>query len=135
MKKLAIIFCAAAILSGALRAVVFAEEETIPQDTMDTRLMTMEKTPINKFFRGFVNTLTFLVELPASICDVTKRKGAVSGCTLGVADGIATSFVRLGTGLFDLVTFLIPPYNKPLLKPEYAIDSASDKMSSTAVDW
>jgi putative exosortase-associated protein (TIGR04073 family) len=126
MKKLATVLCAVFMLTNILAADSFA---------MDTRLMTLAKTPVNKLIRGLVNSLTFLVEIPASIFDVTKRKGGLAGATLGVADGFFTSFMRLGTGLFDLVTFPIPPYDKPLLKPEYAIDSAVDKMSSDSVDW
>jgi putative exosortase-associated protein (TIGR04073 family) len=102
---------------------------------MDTRLTTLGNTPVNKLIRGLVNCLTFPLELPASICDVTKRKGLLSGCTLGVADGFFTSLLRLGTGVIDTVTFPIPPYDKPLLKPEYAIDSAADKMGTPNVDW
>ncbi len=126
MKKLAMGLCAIFMLTNILAVDSFA---------MDTRLMTLAKTPVNKLMRGLVNSLTCLLELPASICDVTKRKGGLAGATLGVADGFFTSFMRLGTGLFDTVTFLIPPYDKPLLKPEYAIDSAVDKMSSDTSDW
>jgi putative exosortase-associated protein (TIGR04073 family) len=125
MKKLVPVLCAVFMLTNILAADSFA---------MDTRLMTLAKTPVNKLIRGLVNSLTFLVEIPASICDVTKRKGGLAGATLGVADGFFTSFMRLGTGLFDVVTCPIPPYDKPLLKPEYAIDSAVDKMGDS-VDW
>ena len=126
MKKSILILCAVLMLGNILAVNSFA---------MDTRLMTVAKTPVNKLMRGLVNCLTFLVELPASICDVTKRKGPLLGSTLGLADGIATSFARLGTGLFDVITFPIPPYDKPLLKPEYAIDSAVDKMGSDVEEW
>jgi putative exosortase-associated protein (TIGR04073 family) len=122
MKKVALILCFLFIAAN-----VRAED-------MDTRLTTLEKTPVNKLIRGVVNCLTFIVELPASVCDVSKRKGVLAGSTLGVADGIFTSFLRLGTGVFDTVTCLIPPYDKPILKPEYAIDSAVDKMGPYA-DW
>ncbi|MFA5156978.1 MAG: exosortase system-associated protein, TIGR04073 family [Candidatus Omnitrophota bacterium] len=134
MKKLVVILCAAAMLACALTAGVFADD-TIPANNLDTRTMTVERTPINKLVRGVVNCLTFFVEFPASICDVGKRKGLLAGCTLGVADGLVTSVARLGTGLFDTVTFVIPPYDKPLLKPEYAIDSAVDKMGTPTVKW
>ncbi len=114
MKRLILVLCAALMLANILAVDSFA---------MDTRLMTLGKTPVNKLIRGLVNCFTFLVELPASICDVSTRKGALSGCTLGVADGIFTSFMRLGTGLFDTVTFLIPPYDKPLLKLERLLET------------
>lgn len=94
----------------------------------DTRTMTLEETPVNKLLRGGANTLTFIAELPACIWDTIKNKGVVRGCTLGLAEGIFTSFARLGTGLYDVVTCLIPPYDKPLLEPEYAIESFKNKV-------
>jgi putative exosortase-associated protein (TIGR04073 family) len=126
MKRMILILCIIFMLANILAVDSFA---------MDTRLMTLAKTPVNKLMRGLVNCLTCLVELPAAICDITKRKGPLLGSTLGVVDGIFTSFMRLGTGAFDAVTFVIPPYDKPLLKPEYAIDSAVDKMGPVVADW
>lgn len=131
MKKLVLVFCAVLLLAN----IAFADDQADVSAPMDTRLMTLENTPVNKLFRGLANCLTFIVELPASICDITKRKGPMKGATLGVVDGIFTSFMRLGTGAFDTVTFLIPPYNKPILKPEYALDSASDKIGAANTDW
>lgn len=95
---------------------------------LNTYGMTLARTPVNKLIRGAINCLTCLLELPASIWDVSRNKGVVSGCTLGLADGVFTSFVRLATGALDAATFIIPPYDKPLLKPEYALQSFKDKM-------
>jgi putative exosortase-associated protein (TIGR04073 family) len=125
MRAAILILCAVMILVNILAGDVFA---------MDSRATTVAKTPLNKLLRGLVNCLTFLVEIPASICDVSRTKGTWAGCTLGVADGLFTSLLRLGTGVFDTATFLIPPYDKPLLKPEYAVESAIDKMGPSA-DW
>jgi putative exosortase-associated protein (TIGR04073 family) len=95
---------------------------------MDTHGITIQKTPFNKLLRGTLNVLTCIVELPASIWDTTRNKGLFEGCTKGVIDGVVTSVARLGTGVFDIVSFAFPPYDKPILTPEYAIDSAKDKM-------
>ena len=120
MKRLILILLAVAMLAN-----IYTSSWAIP---WDTRTMTLTETPVNKLLRGGANSLTFIAELPASIWDTIKNKGILRGCTLGLAEGIFTSFARLGTGLFDLVTFLIPPYDKPLLAPEYAIESFKDKV-------
>ncbi|MBI4982068.1 MAG: exosortase system-associated protein, TIGR04073 family [Candidatus Omnitrophica bacterium] len=97
--------------------------------SIDTDDVSIQKTPLNKLVRGSVNSATFLLEIPASIWDVTAKTNFLKGYTVGFFDGLLTSVMRLGTGVFDIVTFIIPPYNKPLLEPEYAFDSAIKKMS------
>lgn len=113
------------ILAVAITAHIYSLSWAV---SWDTRTMSLEETPVNKFLRGGVNSLTFIAELPASIWDTIKNKGIAQGCTLGLAEGIVTSLARLGTGLFDVITFVIPPYDKPILTPEYAIQSFKDKV-------
>jgi len=93
----------------------------------DADNMGFERTPLNKLGRGIINTLTCLVEIPAQAYEVSEEKDPLVGCTLGVAEGFFTALCRGMTGLFDVVTFIIPPYNKPLMKPEYAVESAIEK--------
>jgi putative exosortase-associated protein (TIGR04073 family) len=100
-----------------------------PQSGLDTRDVPLAKTPFNKLTRGAVNTATFLCEVPASIWYVSENRNPLAGWTIGAVEGAGIAAMRLGSGLFDLVTFAFPPYNKPLMKPEYAFESAIDKMS------
>ena len=93
---------------------------------IDTSDMRYEKSPLNKLGRGVINTVTCLAETPAGIYRVSKDKGEVVGLTLGFVEGLFTSVLRGASGIFDMVTFVIPPYNKPLMKPEYALDSFSE---------
>jgi len=87
------------------------------------------KTPIDKLGRGVINTATAWMEIPAEVVKVSSEHGPFVGYTLGVADGIFTTLLRGATGIFDAVTFLIPPYGKPLMQPEYAIKSLEDKFN------
>ncbi len=48
-----------------------------------------------------------------------KEENEFVGGTLGFAKGIFIGVLRFGTGVFDMVTFIIPPYNHPLMEPEY----------------
>lgn len=90
---------------------------------IDTSDMRYEKSPLNKLGRGVINTVTCLAETPAGIYRVSKDKGEVVGVTLGFVEGLVTSFLRGASGIFDMVTFIIPPYDRPLMQPEYALDS------------
>lgn len=107
---------------------VFAEEgETASSAVIDADNMNYENTPINKFGRGVANTATCWAEIPAEVAKVSKEKDPFLGCTLGFAQGIFTTLVRGATGLFDVVTFIIPPYNEPVMQPEYAVENADGK--------
>ena len=107
------------------RATAAGEEDA--GSLIDTADMRYEKSPLNKLGRGIINTLTCWAEIPAEAYKVSEDKDPLTGCTLGVAEGFFTAMLRGLTGIFDTVTFIIPPYNKPLMKPEYALTSAFEK--------
>lgn len=123
------------IVSLLLVANVYAQESKAKQPEgqqyakhhIDTNNMSYERTPLNKFGRGLVNILTCMLEVPAEAYSVSQEKDPFVGCTLGVAEGFITAFLRALSGAFDVATFFIPPYNKPLMKPEYAFGSAREK--------
>jgi putative exosortase-associated protein (TIGR04073 family) len=85
--------------------------------------MRYDKSPINKLGRGLLNTVTFFNEVPAGFFTVSAEKDEIAGWTIGLVDGVATSLLRLFSGVFDTVTFILPPYNKPLMTPEYSWQS------------
>lgn len=129
MKKAVLILSLSFFVLVAMLS-VHAEESKKPEAQkesrgalIDTRDMRYEKSPLNKLGRGLINTVTCLVETPAGIYRVSSTKGAIVGWTLGFAEGLFTSFLRGASGIFDAVTFIVPPYNKPLMQPEYAVDS------------
>lgn len=127
MKKALFLFCAFALVL-TLAIDVFAEEAKTGESTKDspaieTQDMRYPKSPFNKLGRGALNTATCWLEVPAEVCRVSADKGPIAGYTLGLAEGFFTTLLRGATGIFDAVTFLIPPYNRPLMQPEYAVDS------------
>jgi putative exosortase-associated protein (TIGR04073 family) len=73
-----------------------------------------------KLLRGAANVTTGIGELPKQIY-LQVQKDPVSGLPLGVFDGIGMSVVRVGSGICDISTFLLPlPHNdEPLVKPEF----------------
>ncbi len=81
-----------------------------------------------KFSRGAVNTATGLPgEIVAhTVLESTDRGLAgvpayVSSVVTGVVVGTGWGLLRMGSGLFDMVTFAAPiDENRPLVEPEFA---------------
>lgn len=127
MKKALFVFFAL-ISVLILNVGVFAQETKTAGTSancaaVDTDDMRYGKSPFNKLGRGAINTATCWLEVPAEVCRVTAEKNALVGYTLGLTEGFFTTLLRGFTGIFDVATFIIPPYNKPLMQPEYAMDS------------
>ncbi len=131
MRKQLCILCSV-ILAMSLLVSANAEEVQAPVTdygyAIDTDNIHYENSPVNKLGRGIINTATCWAEVPASIAKVSKQTDPFVGATLGTVEGVFTGILRGITGIFDAVTFVIPPYNKPMMEPEYALKSADDRM-------
>ncbi|MBM3245292.1 MAG: exosortase system-associated protein, TIGR04073 family [Candidatus Omnitrophica bacterium] len=119
-------FIAIMFIAAPLYCQEKVQDDKQQEAAVDTDDMHYEKTPINKLGRGLLNTATCFLEIPASMYKVSEEKDEIAGWTLGVGQGFLTSFLRLFSGVFDTVTFLIPPYNKPFMSPEYPWQSFED---------
>ncbi len=86
------------------------------------------KRAINKLDRGVVNGATFLLEIPAEVAKVSREQNPLMGITVGTAHGLVASVVRAGSAAFDTLTFFVAPYDKPIVKPEYALNRADREM-------
>jgi len=86
-----------------------------------------QDSPANKLGRGIGNTATCWAEIPQGMIDVSQKSDPFLGATLGFFQGTFTALVRGATGLYDTITFAIPPYDKPLMQPEYALQNADGK--------
>jgi len=73
-----------------------------------------------KLLRGTANVTTGIGELPKQIY-LQLRHDPIKGLPLGLFDGIGMSVVRVGAGICDISTFMVPlPLkDEPLLKPEF----------------
>lgn len=81
-----------------------------------------ENNALNKLGRGLANAVSGIVEVPKQIYLVSKEREPVTGITYGTAKGICYGLLRTGAGVYDTVTFAIPPYNEPIMEPEYAFE-------------
>lgn len=131
MRRVFLITCVLILISLlSMAGYIYAEADNSDSQTPGYGIETSEiqytSTPINKLGRGAINTVTCWAEVPAGIFSVSKRLDPLAGCTLGLVEGLFNGILRGLTGIYDAVTFIIPPYNKPLMKPEYALQSVDD---------
>lgn len=79
----------------------------------------------DKLRRGLANFATGWVEIPTEMNKSIKESNPVFGVLVGTIKGTAKGIVRTAAGVFDTVTFPIPPYDKTWVKPEFIVGSGS----------
>lgn len=82
-----------------------------------------------KFWRGIVNIVTGIGELPRQLVRSCHDSGPVAGVAVGLLNGVVMTPVRIGVGAVEVATFPIPmmpdgstPVNAtygPMLKPAF----------------
>ena len=81
-----------------------------------------DNTALTKLGRGLANAVSGVVEVPKQIYLVSKEREPITGITYGTAKGVCYGLLRTGAGVYDSVTFAIPPYDKPVMEPEYVFE-------------
>ncbi|MFA4888083.1 MAG: exosortase system-associated protein, TIGR04073 family [Candidatus Omnitrophota bacterium] len=129
MRKKVLVFCfiISILLSFSKAFAIDAAEDSLGKEEsgilIDTADMRYKKTPLNKLQRGLGNLGTCYFEIPASMFNVAAEEGDFLGFFLGSVQGLFTTLFRALDGVFDTATFFVPPYNKPIMQPEYAYQS------------
>jgi len=77
-----------------------------------------EYTAQDKFSRGALNMITFFLEIPITMYEISVEDNPLMGILLGLPLGIAKGVVRFGAGVVEVGTTPLPPFG-PILKPEY----------------
>lgn len=73
-----------------------------------------------KLSRGAVNTATGWLEVPTQI-GKAKKDTQVLWLFTGFGEGLIYGMTRTLVGIWDVVTFAIPPYDSVLIEPETLI--------------
>lgn len=102
----------AALLLFALTAPLFAEDAAAPPAVQDEG---PHFTVFTKFFRGVGNVILSPFEIPVTAFNVAADTDVFIGVSAGSVAGAAAGIERFGCGVMDIVTFLFPPYDRPLL--------------------
>ncbi len=79
----------------------------------------------DKLRRGLANFATGWVEIPTEMDKSIKESNPVFGVLVGAIKGTAKGVVRTAAGVFDTVTFPVPPYGKTWLNPEFIVGSGA----------
>ena len=76
----------------------------------------------DKSGRGLINTATGWYEYPKQIVETTKEHNIAVGFTWGQIKGLGMGVARYGMAIYDIATFYLPPYDEPVIEPEYAFE-------------
>ena len=79
-------------------------------------------TPASRGGDGMINVATCWTDIPREVVEVTKEDNAFMGATVGLGDGILTGISRGISGAYQVATFAIPPYDDPIMQPEYKVN-------------
>jgi len=77
--------------------------------------------PTRKLGRGLSNLVFGIAELPVTIAKINEREGNSAAAGYGVVRGLGRSGARMGSGLFEFLTFPFPMTRRtyyPLLPSE-----------------
>ena len=77
--------------------------------------------PTRKLGRGLSNLVFGIAELPVTIAKINEREGNSAAAGYGVVRGLGRSGMRIGSGLFEFLTFPFPTKHHtyyPLLRSD-----------------
>lgn len=95
-----------------------------------------DNSPISKGSAGFINATTSWSDVPYEVAKVSADDNILSGITFGFASGLAQGLTRGAAGVADMATFVVPPYNEPLMEPEYKVNNPDkDGYKITLLSW
>jgi putative exosortase-associated protein (TIGR04073 family) len=92
-------------------------------------------SPVSKMSTGFVNTTTGFVDVPFKIGEESEKSNPLVGWTLGFGEGFVKGVARTGAGIIDMVTFALPPYDEPLIQPEYKVEKPDEGFRINILSW
>jgi putative exosortase-associated protein (TIGR04073 family) len=92
-------------------------------------------TAVDKMGTGVINTTTAWVEIPKYVSDVSNKENLFAGMTIGLGKGLAYGIRQGASGLVDLATFGIPPYDEPLMQPQYKVENPNQDYKVKILAW
>jgi len=98
------------------------------KDVIDEEDFDYKDSPANKLGRGLINTATCWTEIPGEMARISNETDPLVGSTIGLFQGTFLALVRGLTGLYDTLTFAVPPYDEPVMEPEYGILRADEEL-------
>ena len=81
-------------------------------------LYAQDYNALRKISRGVVNTSLGWTEIVRQMIEVNEEEGEVAGFFWGSLKGLVYALGRTLTGVYEVATFLLPPYSS-LVEPEF----------------
>ncbi|NQT88520.1 exosortase system-associated protein, TIGR04073 family [bacterium] len=88
-------------------------------------------TIFTKLGRGIGNVILSPIEIPVSIGTVGSQTDVFVGVTAGTVGGVCGGVERLCGGAVEILTFLFPPYDRPLVSYELGKSPAAQAAITT----
>lgn len=97
---------------------------------------TYQDTPLEKAGQGTINMVTAWTEIPEGITAATQQYNILAGITYGLGKGVASGVLREASGVYDMATCGVPPYDKPSEKPKYQVNNPQkDGLKIAVFSW
>ncbi len=80
----------------------------------------------DKLVRGLSNVFLGFLEVPRNIHNVSEsRNSLLQGWTVGLGEGLGYTLLRMGAGVYEVVTFPfpLPEGYRPIVKPPFVWDA------------
>lgn len=81
-----------------------------------------DQNAATKFGRGVGNIVSGWIEVPKQIYLTSIHHDPFTGIVFGTVKGVFYGVLRTLGGGYDTATFLIPPYDKPVMEPEFVFE-------------
>lgn len=80
-----------------------------------------QRTAGDKLGRGLANVFLSFIEVPRNVHNTTQEHSLLEGWTVGLGKGLGYMAMRVGVGLYEIVTFPfpLPKDYQPVIQPEY----------------
>ena len=89
----------------------------------------------SKMAVGVINVATSWTDIPREVAKVLEEQNLLVGFTYGFGKGLAAGLARGTSGAIDVATFGLPPYDKPLLRPEYRVKEPNGGFKISILEW
>jgi len=115
MVRLGVILLVGLLALGVGSIGYAAQKAVAPDDAAAAH----DATAGTKLGNGLGNALTGWMEVPRKMSEVSTEKDAFAGITIGTLTGAVHGIGRTAAGVLDTASFVDPPYDKPIMQPNY----------------
>ena len=92
-------------------------------------------SPVSKMGTGLVNTTTGWTDVPLKMSEESGKTNPLIGWTVGFGQGLAKGAIRTGAGIYDVITFALPPYDEPIMQPEHKVEKPDQGFKIDILKW